>query len=137
MSYISKITAKQTTLCDRSYEVPWLAIYSKDGERFYVDRRLPTDFKGYDPALFLLVHEITEKALRDKLGFDYEKAHEIATFAERASVEQTKVTWIEWQQWIEEWVLKLGNTGSKENYPPDMAEVDDSDGKNIKEEVFP
>jgi len=127
----------QSNFCDRSYEVPSLAIYSKDGSKFYIDRRLPTDFQGQDPAIFLLTHEVTEKALRDKLGFDYEKAHEIATSAEKCSVEQAGLEWIEYQQWIEQWVTKIGNTAKKENMPPDIEDIDDADGKNIKREVFP
>jgi hypothetical protein len=131
------LAASLTSFCDRSFEIPSLAIYSKDGKKFYIDRRLPTDFQGQDPAIFLLTHEITEKALRDRLGFDYEKAHEIATCAEKCSVEQTGLEWIEYQQWVEEWVTKLGNTAKKENMPPDIAEINDADGKNIKREVFP
>lgn len=129
--------AASTSFCDRSFEVPSLAIYSKDGKKFYIDRRLPTDFQGQDPAIFLLTHEITEKALRDRLGFNYEKAHEIATCAEKCSVEQAGLEWIEYQQWVEEWVTKLGNTAKKELLPPDIEDIDDADGENIKREIFP
>jgi len=136
VSYLQKILAEiSSSICNRSYEVPWVAGYSKDGKTFYIDKRIPTDYLGQDPAIFLLVHEITEKALRDRLNFDYEKAHEIATCAERCAVEQAGLEWVEYQQWIEEWVLKIENTAK--NIPPDLDEVGDAEGKNIKTQIFP
>lgn len=40
----------------------------------------------------LLVHEVTEKSLMDKLDLDYETAHELATAAEKKFIQQNNIS---------------------------------------------
>lgn len=71
---------------DREHDLPYLAGYSKDGGTIYIDRHMPKSMKykgrDIDTDRFLVLHEEVEKALIDQLGFDYWKAHRIATRAE-------------------------------------------------------
>src|SRR5258708_872858 len=73
---------------DRSHDIPYLAGYSIDGRRIYIDRHLPPTFehrgKKFGVDRYLLLHEEVEKTLIDALGLHYQHAHQIATRAEEA-----------------------------------------------------
>ena len=75
---------------DRTFDIPYVAGYSKDGKTIYIDKDLPEFFvyKGKKIAIapFLVVHEALEKALLDISRMKYEDAHAIATHVENASV---------------------------------------------------
>lgn len=80
------------------YDVPYLAGYSKDGNRLYIDRRLPRfiflgrhkiDLWALDGPL--LVHEQTEKALIDHAGLDYQHAHAVATICEHGILHKRRI----------------------------------------------
>ena len=57
---------------DRSYDIPYLAGYSRDARTIYIDRHLPKFFNtrgrrvGIDR--FLILHEAVEKSLFDEIG---------------------------------------------------------------------
>ena len=75
---------------DRNFDLPYIAGYSKDGSRIYIDRHTPIfrlfqDGRAteFDTTPLLITHETTEKALIDSLGYTYEQAHKVATAAER------------------------------------------------------
>jgi hypothetical protein len=73
------------------FDLPYIAGYSQDGSKIYIDRHLPKQLKieldgkryDFDPTPFLLTHERTEKALIDAMHFGYTPAHRVATAAER------------------------------------------------------
>jgi hypothetical protein len=75
---------------DETYDIPYLAGYSKDGKTIYVDRHLPPQVKigsrPIDPRPFLKIHESWEKALIDQLGWTYEASHEVASRIEDRAV---------------------------------------------------
>jgi len=75
---------------DRTWDIPYLAGYSKDGRTIYVDRHLPSMMevgsRKINPTPFLLIHERTEKALIDGVRYEYAFAHELATGAEEHAV---------------------------------------------------
>lgn len=108
---------------NRNYEVPWIAGYSEDNKTIYIDRRLPKTFKGHDIARFLVVHEEVEKALRDKLGYDYISAHDIATHAERRAVERAGLNWAHYDDFMNTWIDKLEGKSNPKNQPPDLEDV--------------
>jgi len=77
---------------DRSHDVPYVAGYSQNGEKVYIDRHMPKSFrhdgKRVDTDCFLILHEVFERALLDELGLHYLHAHQIALRSERAAVKR-------------------------------------------------
>ena len=76
---------------DRTFDIPFIAGYNRDASKVFIDRHMPRLIKLYldgryieiDPTRTLIEHEHTEKSLIDALGYDYERAHKVATAAER------------------------------------------------------
>lgn len=79
---------------DREHDLPYLAGYSKDGSTIYIDRHLPQELTAeweghkrlFSPDYFLQLHEETEKALIDALGWIYQQAHSVANRVEMRAV---------------------------------------------------
>ncbi|MBE3087180.1 MAG: hypothetical protein IMZ64_13295, partial [Bacteroidetes bacterium] len=90
---IAKVPKKVNTpygekTLDMTYEIPYLAGYSKDGKTVYIDKRLDpsldlSDGRKMNITKYLIVHESTEKHLMDTKGYKYQYAHEKATGTER------------------------------------------------------
>src|SRR5690349_5724146 len=82
---------------DRTYDVPYLAGYSKDGKTIYIDCDLPKTFahgkRRWPVHPFLILHESVEKALVDQLGLVYQHAHQFALRVEEAAVRDAGVPW--------------------------------------------
>lgn len=86
--------------------IPYLAGYSQDWENetptIYLDSRLPDVLKvgrkWLHPARYILVHELTEKAILvvTKGKVHYKIAHSSATAAERTAVEADGFSWNEY-----------------------------------------
>ncbi len=76
--------------CDFDHDIPYLSGYSKDAKTIYFDRHLRRNFsfrgKVIDVADFLLVHEVSEKALIDLFGLRYQAAHHLATHMESQAI---------------------------------------------------
>ena len=76
---------------DRTYDVPYIAGYSTDGDTVFIDRHLPRTMKvgqrrvRTDP--FSVLHEIVEKALLDEVRLHYLHAHQIAPRTEQPAVQ--------------------------------------------------
>lgn len=87
-----KIQARLARLfrIDRSFDLPYVAGYSRDGSIIYIDRHFPTKLQvGSRSANFLqalATHEHTEKTLIDVYGWKYQQAHHLATMAEHRVV---------------------------------------------------
>lgn len=79
---------------DREHDLPYLAGYSEDGSTIYIDRHLPEELEAvwearsrlFRPDYFLQLHEDTEKALIDALGWIYQQAHSVANRVELRAV---------------------------------------------------
>jgi len=108
---------KPITVC-RDYEVPEIAGYNYNNTVLYIDRRVPQEFKGFNVDSWLIVHEETEKAIEDRLGFNYPHAHTIATAAERKAVELSGCSWDEYDAWMQKIIKDLENTAK--DVPPDL-----------------
>ena len=97
MNDVVKSLRKRVRKVDHSYDIPYIAGYSKDGNTVYIDRHLPRSFRSWTSRIYvtpyLVAHEIVEKALLDELDLHYLHAHQIAIRAERAAVEAAGISW--------------------------------------------
>jgi hypothetical protein len=78
-------------IVDRRFDMPFVAGYSKDGARVYIDRHLPArgikiGARIVNVVPFLVIHETVESALIAVFGYKYQVAHEFATLAENRAV---------------------------------------------------
>jgi hypothetical protein len=75
MSDVLKAVNARMKKLDREHDIPYVAGYSQNGEKIYIDRHMPKTFKyegkRIDTDKFLILHEIIEKALLDELGLHY------------------------------------------------------------------
>ena len=98
---------------DRQHDIPYLAGYSADGKRIYIDRHLPRSFlyKGrtIEVDRYLLLHEEVEKTLIDQLDLHYQHAHQIATRAEEAAVRADGVSWRAYDRFMQQYVKQMGD----------------------------
>ena len=98
---------------DRKHDVPYLAGYSNDGQTIYIDRHLPRTFsyngREIEVARYLILHEEVEKTLIDQLGLHYLHAHQIATRAEEAAVRAEKISWREYDRFMQKYVKGIGD----------------------------
>ena len=92
-----KAIRRRVRVVNRSYDIPYIAGYSVDGNTVFIDRHLPRSFRSLLKTVlvepFLLTHEIVEKALLDELRLHYPHAHQIAVRAERDAVKAAGVSW--------------------------------------------
>jgi hypothetical protein len=105
--------ARKVKKLDRSHDVPYVAGYSKDGKTIFIDRHLPSEmeYKGrkINTDRFLLLHEEVEKTLIDQLNLHYLHAHQIATRAEEAAVRAARISWREYDRFMQKYVKKMGD----------------------------
>ncbi len=102
--------AKRVGPIDRDHDIPYLAGYSIDGKRIYIDRHLPPTFEYRGKQIgvdrFLLMHEEVEKTLIDQLGLHYQHAHQIATRAEEAAVRADGISWRAYDRFMQKYVKR-------------------------------
>ena len=104
---------KRVGTIDRDHDIPYLAGYSLDGKRIYIDRHLPPTFRfrgreiGVDR--YLLLHEEVEKTLIDQLKLHYQHAHQIATRAEEAAVRADGISWRAYDRFMQQYVKTAGD----------------------------
>jgi hypothetical protein len=108
---------------DRDHDIPYLAGYSLDGKRIYIDRHLPPtfQFRGREIAVdrYLLLHEEVEKTLIDQLKLHYQHAHQIATRAEEAAVRADGISWRAYDRFMQQYVKTVGDE-RLEKVPDDL-----------------
>lgn len=96
---------------DRDHDIPYLAGYSVDRSRIYIDRHLQkvfTDHLGHRHEVdkFLILHEATEKAMIDSWGLHYQHAHQIALRAEEAAVRAAGIEWRDYDRFMQQWIKR-------------------------------
>ena len=115
--------ARRVGTIDRNHDIPYLAGYSLDGKRIYIDRHLPESFlyKGRKIAVdrYLLLHEEVEKTLIDQLDLHYQHAHQIPTRAEEAAVRAEGVSWRAYDRFMQTYVKRMGDERLTK-LPPDL-----------------
>jgi len=98
---------------DRQHDIPYLAGYSLDGKIIYIDRHLPQTFRfrGRDIEVdrYLILHEEVEKTLIDQLGLHYLHAHQIATRAEQAAIRTDRISWRDYDRFMQKYVKRIGD----------------------------
>lgn len=98
---------------NRSYDIPYLAGYSQDGKTIYIDRHMPESFISNGHVIqtdrFLILHETVEKTLIDQLGLHYQLAHQIALRAEQAAVRADKISWAEYDKFMQSYIKEIGD----------------------------
>ena len=111
-----------STRLDRSYDIPYLAGYSRDGKTIYIDKDLPKSFSanGVRVAVdrFLILHEAVEKTLLDSLGLVYQHAHQIALRAEQAAVRAAGVSWRQYDRFMARYIKEADDVIDR--LPPDL-----------------
>jgi hypothetical protein len=97
MNEVVKALRKHVRKVDHSYDIRYIAGYSRDARTIYIDRHLPRSFRSWTSRVyvtpFLVTHETVEKALLDELDLHYLHAHQIGLRTERAAVEAAGVSW--------------------------------------------
>ncbi len=98
---------------DRKHDIPYLAGYSEDGKTIYIDRHMPKSFRFRGRVIetdrFLILHEEVEKSLIDQLGLHYLHAHQIATRAEQSAVRAARVSWRDYDRFMQKYVKRFGD----------------------------
>ena len=109
---------------DRDHDIPYLAGYSVDRSRIYIDRHLHRCYKDHngsehDVDKFLILHEATEKALIDAWNLKYQHAHQIALRAEEAAVRAAGLEWREYDRFMQQWI-KRADSDKVTKVPADL-----------------
>jgi hypothetical protein len=110
---------KKSVSIVRTYDIPYVAGYSVDGKKVFIDRHMDTNFKGTDITKYLVLHEKTEKALLIIFNLKYQQAHHIATYVEHDAVVKDGLDWKEYEKFVEKYVKKLDHENLQKS-PPDL-----------------
>jgi len=106
-----------------SYDLPYLAGYSKDGKTIYFDRHFPEflDIHGrkVNARRFIQIHEETEKSVIDALGLPYPQAHEIANAAENRAVMGYGIPRSSYEKAVKPYI-KADELEKLQKIPPDL-----------------
>jgi hypothetical protein len=124
---------------DRDHDIPYLAGYSVDRKKIYIDRHLEkffTDRNGHrhDVDRFLILHEAVEKATIDTWGLHYQHAHQIALRAEEAAVRAAGIEWHDYDHFMQQWI-KTADSTNLTKVPANLdltPYLDENDGELIK-----
>lgn len=100
-------------IVNRDYDIPYLAGYSKNGKIIYIDRHMPKSFVTHGRRVktdqFLIIHEAIEKTLIDELGLQYQFAHQIALRTEQETVRAHKISWKEYDRFMQAYIKEIGD----------------------------
>jgi hypothetical protein len=124
---------------DRDHDIPYLAGYSVDRKKIYIDRHLEkcfVDHNGHkhDVDRFLILHEAAEKAMIDTWGLHYQHAHQIALRAEEAAVRAAGIEWRDYDRFMQQWI-KTADSSKLTKVPANLdltPYLDENDGELIK-----
>lgn len=127
---------KQKPTIDDTYDVPYLAGYSKNGKTVYIDRHFP--FRklkiGKDTVNvlpFLLIHETVEKAIIDVLKKPYKYAHTVATFFEEKAARAAGINIPAYEKAYEPYI-KRDELEKIKRPPPDLDMTPYIDSRDTK-----
>jgi hypothetical protein len=129
---------KRTRL-DCDHDIPYLAGYSVDRSKIYIDRHLEKTFVDrlghrHQVDRFLILHEAAEKAMIDTWGLHYQHAHQIALRAEEAAVRAAGIEWRDYDNFMQKWI-KRADSGKVTKVPRDLdltPYIDENDGELLK-----
>jgi hypothetical protein len=124
---------------DSDHDIPYLAGYSVDRSKIYIDRHVEKVFKDHlgrrhKVFRFLILHEATEKAVIDTWGLHYQHAHQIALRAEEAAVRASGIRWRDYDRFMQKWI-KTADSNKLTKVPRDLdltPYFDENDGELIR-----
>ena len=124
---------------DREHDIPYLAGYSTDRSKIYIDRHLQKVYQDkaghrHEVDRFLILHEATEKAMIDTWNLHYQHAHQIALRAEEAAVRAAGLEWREYDHFMQQWI-KLADSEKITKVPAHLdltPYLDENDTELIK-----
>ncbi len=122
---------------DRTWDIPYLGGYSTDGKTVFIDRRIPKQMRvsgvRFDPATFLVWHELSEKMLIDD-GVDYPDAHWVANRVEKRKVTSAGIDWTKYEHVYDGYIDETeGETEKKIPRNLDLTPYkDEKDRKRLK-----
>jgi hypothetical protein len=104
---------KRVEKIDRTYDIPYVAGYSRDGQTVFIDRHMPRGFTSGGRRIatdqFLALHEMVEKTLLDQLHLHYLHAHQIALRTEQAAVRAAGIGWRDYDHFTKSNEKKIGD----------------------------
>ena len=106
----------------KTYDIPYLAGYSKDGKHIYFDRHLKlitTPPDSFDVTNYLIIHERVEKALIDVFDYTYETAHAVALRCEYDAVVGDGHDWKKYSDYLKPFI-KSAEHEKLEKVPGDL-----------------
>lgn len=105
---------------DRTYDIPYLAGYSKDGYIIYIDRHLPEKLpNGVSVIPFISTHERVEKAMLDAFKISYQEAHHYALMKEAEEVKKANLSWDSYSKYLDKYI-KLSGSEKLMRVPKDL-----------------
>lgn len=125
MSKCIKCNHETKVIINSDYDVPYTAGYSKDGSTIYIDRKIPKTYvdsqgKTVNVYRYLIIHEVTEKSLKDELLFKYNEAHSIAMGAEMHACTMDGVNYDEYYGFLGKYVKQDIKPEDFSTVPPDL-----------------
>lgn len=93
---------------NNDFDLPYVAGYSLDGKKIYLDRHLPetmsTKGKTVELWKYVILHEAVEKSLLMHLSLHYQMAHQIALRAEQNAVENDGIDWESYNKGMQKFI---------------------------------
>lgn len=134
---VDEILTRVRLDCD--HDIPYLAGYSVDRSKIYIDRHLGKVFvdhlgNHHEVDRFLILHEATEKAMIDCWSLQYQHAHQIALRAEEAAVRAAGIEWRDYDRFMQQWI-KRADSGKITKVPRNLdltPYLDENDNELIK-----
>ena len=99
----------QKVTIDRTYDVPYLAGYSKDGKTIYIDRHFPITMGKKNIEKYIISHEHIEKSLIMVFGLNYQKAHHIAMSVEHDTVVNDGIDYAAYNKYCNKYIKHIGH----------------------------
>jgi hypothetical protein len=124
---------------DRDHDIPYLAGYSVDRSKIYIDRHLQRVYQDHlghrhEVDRFLILHEATEMAMIDTWNLHYQHAHQIALRAEEAALRAAGLEWREYDNFMQQ-SIKRADSEKITKVPANLdltPYLDENDNKLIK-----
>lgn len=112
-------------IVNTDYNVPYVAGYSNDGQTIYIDSRLPEMFidskkQKVNIYKYLIIHEVTEKSLKDELNYSYNEAHTMAMGAQAQALSIDGINYDEYYGFLQKYVNFDIQVDDFNNVPPDL-----------------
>jgi hypothetical protein len=134
---VHEILKRVSLDCD--HDIPYLAGYSVDRSKIYIDRHLQKRFVDHlghchEVDKFLILHEATEKAMIDCWNLHYQHAHQIALRAEEAAVRAAGIQWHDYDKFMQQWI-KRADSAKLTKVPANLdltPYLDENDNELIK-----